>query len=151
MGYFLIGFSVLALIISIIIFLVGDENTFEMVVVISILIACILFPIGCLTGFWYYPKTEGTHQGIVTAVDLEGIFFRRYEIYIKSGGYSKQNDGTMSDETKYLLYESETDLKNELQDLIGQEVKINYGHDGGFIPWNSCGTYHIKSVEKVEN
>ena len=29
---------------------------------------------------------------------------------------------------------------------IGKKVKLYYGHDGGYIGWKSCGTYHIKSV-----
>lgn len=102
---------------------------------------------GCFNGFINKPRTEGIHQGIITAVDLEGIWFRRYEIYIKSGGYSKDNN---SDETKYCVYEYEKELKTQLQNAIGKEVKINYGHDGGYIGWKSCGTYHIKSIEIIE-
>jgi hypothetical protein len=30
-------------------------------------------------------------------------------------------------------------------------VKLHYGHDGGYIAWNSCGTYHIKDVEIIED
>ena len=101
---------------------------------------------GCFHGFINYPATEGTHQGVITAVDLEGIYFRRYEVYLKSSGYTEQ-----SDETKYLIYADEKDLAEELQSLIGQKVKLYYGHDGGYIGWKSCGTYHIKSVEKVED
>ena len=91
-----------------------------------------------------YPKTEGTHQGIITAVDLEGVFFRRYEVYLKSSGYTNQ-----SDETKYLLYEYEKELADELKGAIGKQVQLHYGHDGGYIGWKSCGTYHIKSFEFV--
>ena len=28
--------------------------------------------------------------------------------------------------------------------------KKRNGHDGGYINWRSCGTYHIKDVELVE-
>ena len=90
-------------------------------------------------------KQNGTHQGVITAVDLEGVYFRRYEVYLKSSGYTEQ-----SDETKYLIYDYETDLAEELKNAIGKTVKIYYGHDGGYIPWNSCGTYHIKNIEIVE-
>ena len=100
---------------------------------------------GCFNGFSYQPKTEGTHQGVITAVDLEGKYFRRYEIYLKSSGYTNQ-----SDETKYLIYDYETELAEQLKAAIGKTVKLTYGHDGGYIPWNSCGTYHIKSFEIVE-
>lgn len=74
------------------------------------------------------------------------MYFRRYEVYLKSSGYTGQ-----SDETKYLIYEYENDLANELKDAIGKTVKIIYGHDGGYIGWNSCGTYHIKSVEIIDD
>lgn len=100
---------------------------------------------GCFTGFVNQPKTEGIHQGVITAVDLEGVYFRRYEVYLKSSGYTNQ-----SDETIYKLYEHETELAEQLINAIGKTVKIYYGHDGGYIGWNSCGTYHIKRVEVLE-
>lgn len=100
---------------------------------------------GYFHGFINYPKTEGTHQGIITAVDLEGVYFRRYEIYLKSSGYTNQ-----SDETKYLIYDYEKELADELKNAIGKTVQLKYGHDGGYIGWKSCGTYHIKSFEIIE-
>lgn len=112
---------------------------------ISLTVLIIVIAYGSFNGFINYPKTEGTHQGVVTAVDLEGVYFRRYEVYLKSSGYT-----TQSDETVYKIYDYETDLANQLKDCIGKEVKLNYGHDGGYIGWNSCGTYHIKSVEVIE-
>ena len=109
------------------------------------LVAAFMLVFGIINGFTYQPKTEGIHQGVITAVDLEGKYFRRYEIYLKSSGYT-----TQSDETVYRIYDYETGLAEELKDCIGKEVKLHYGHDGGYIGWNSCGTYHIKSVELIE-
>jgi len=117
---------------------------------ISVVVSIILGITGCFTGFINHPATEGMQQGIITAVDLEGIFFRRYEVYIKSGGYTTNSKGQMSDETKYLLYDYEKDLAEELKSAIGKEIKLYYGHDGGYIGWNNCGTYHIKKVELIE-
>lgn len=65
---------------------------------------------------------------------------------MKTSNYTDQND-----ETKYLIYDYETDLAEQLKNAVGKTVKINYGHDGGYISWNSCGTYHIKSIEVIEN
>lgn len=112
--------------------------------IISWILSLIIFTFGCFHGFINYPKTEGTHQGIITAVDLEGVHFRRYEVYLKSSGYT-----TQSDETKYLIYENETQLLEQLKNAIGKTIRLNYGHDGGYISWNSCGTYHIKSIEII--
>ena len=112
---------------------------------VLLVLGIIVLIFGCFHGFINYPATEGTHQGVVTAVDLEGVYFRRYEVYLKSSGYTNQ-----SDETKYLIYENEDELAEQLKNAIGKTVKINYGHDGGYIGWNSCGTYHIKSIEIVE-
>ena len=67
------------------------------------------------------------------------------EVYLKSSGYT-----TQSDETAYLVYENEKELVEKLRNAIGKEVKLYYGHDGGYIGWNSCGTYHIKDVEIIE-
>ncbi len=118
---------------------------------ILLILSTILLIVGMFTGFVYHPSTEGTHIGVITAIDLEGIWFRRYEIYLKSGGYSKgTNDTVPSDETKYKIYENEKELANKLKEAIGKTVKIYYGHDGGYIGWKSCGTYHIKNVEIVE-
>ena len=96
-------------------------------------------------GFIVHPKTEGIHQGVITAVDLEGVHFRRYEVYLKSSGYTNQ-----SDETTYRIYDYETELAEELMNAIGKTVKLYYGHDGGYIDWKSCGTYHIKRIEVLE-
>lgn len=101
--------------------------------------------IGGMNGFIYYPPTEGSHIGVVTAVDLEGVHFRRYEVYLKSSGYTGQ-----SDESKYLLYDYESELANQLKECLGKEVKISYGHDGGYIGYKSCGTNHIKSFEVMK-
>ena len=111
----------------------------------SWIIALVIFIFGCFHGFINYPPTEGTHQGVITAVDLEGNWFRRYEVYLKSSGYTEQ-----SDETVYKVYVDETELIEKLKNAIGKEVKLYYGHDGGYIAWNSCGTYHIKDVEIIE-
>lgn len=100
---------------------------------------------GFFHGWINYPPTEGTHQGIITAVDLEGVYFRRYEVYLKSSGYTNQ-----SDETKYLIYDYEKELADELKNAIGKTVQLKYGHDGGYIGWKNCGTYHIKSFEILE-
>lgn len=126
----------------------GDDYKFIIGFVFFIVSIMILI-FGCFHGFINYPKTEGTHEGIITAVDLEGVFFRRYEIYLKSGGYTSNSDG-ISEETKYLIYENENELAQELKKYVGKKVRLNYGHDGGYIGYNSCGTYHIKSVELVE-
>ena len=112
---------------------------------ICFLLVFIVMIFGCFHGLVYYPETEGTHQGVITAVDLEGVYFRRYEVYLKSSGYTNQ-----SDETKYLLYDYEKELAQELKDSIGKEVQLNYGHDGGYIGWKSCGTYHVKSFKIIE-
>lgn len=114
--------------------------------VISFIMSIIILIFGCFHGFINYPKTEGTHQGVITAVDLEGIYFRRYEVYLKSSAFTEQGD-----ETKYLIYDYEDELAQELQNAIGKKVKLYYGHDGGYINWKSCGTYHIKKVEIMED
>lgn len=114
--------------------------------IISFIMSIIILIFGCFHGFINYPKTEGTHQGVITAVDLEGIYFRRYEVYLKSSAFTEQGD-----ETKYLIYDYEDELAQELQNAIGKKVKLYYGHDGGYINWKSCGTYHIKKIEIVED
>lgn len=117
----------------------------------SMFIMLVIVIVGCFSGFVNYPATEGVHQGVITAIDLEGIYFRRYEVYLKSNGFTTNSDGNVSNETRYLLYDYEKELADELKKAIGKEIKLYYGHDGGYIGWNSCGTYHIKSFEIVES
>jgi hypothetical protein len=119
------------------------ENIMAVVCITSFIMIIILSIVGCITGFINYPRTEGTQQGVITAVDLEGVWFRRYEVYLKSSGYT-------GEETVYKIYENETELAKELKANIGKEVRLNYGHNGGYIGAFSCGTYHIKSVENIE-
>lgn len=145
----MILFGILALIFGI----MCEEtynDSFGWFCLIFFIFGCIVFGYGCMNGFIYYPATEGTHQGLITAVDLEGVYFRRYEIYLKSDGFTSSSKGNLSNETKYLIYEDEKELAEQLKDAIGKEVKLTYGHDGGYIGWKSCGTYHIKSFEIIE-
>lgn len=125
----------------------NHEDLFWVLFLLTSISVIVILVFGYFHGFINYPKTEGTHQGIITAVDLEGKYFRRYEVYLKSNGHTEEN---ASDESKYLIYETEEGLAKQLKECIGKKVRLNYGHDGGYIPWNSCGTYHIKSVELVE-
>lgn len=147
----LIGITIGLFILSIVFFIASSESynyedLFLGIAIALFIITVGVFVFGCFHGFINYPKTEGTHQGVITAVDLEGVWFRRYEVYLKSSGYT-----TQSDETVYLIYENETELLQKLRDAIGKEVKLYYGHDGGYIGWNSCGTYHIKDIEIIED
>ena len=139
----IIGLIILGFIL---IFFIDDNLAIGIIGTILVIASIGMLIFGCFHGFINYSATEGAHQGVITGVDLEGIYFRRYEVYLKSSGYTGQ-----SDETKYLLYDYETDLAEELKNAIGKTVKIYYGHDGGYIGWNSCGTYHIKSIEIIED
>lgn len=148
----IIGLFILFFILGIVLMTVStviEEFTPFIIGAVFFIIACIILIYGCFHGFINYPKTEGSHVGIITAIDLEGIYFRRYEIYLKSDGFEITNE-KISNETKYLVYENEKELVEELKQYIGKKVKITYGHDGGYISWNSCGTYHIKSIELLE-
>lgn len=113
---------------------------------LSFIFGIVLIILGAFHGFLNYPATEGSHQGTLTAVDMEGYFFRRYKVYLKSSAYTEQGD-----ETEYCVYLEETELSNKLKEAIGKKIKLNYSHKGGYIPYNSCGTYHIDSFEIIEN
>lgn len=144
----IIGLMIIFFVLGIVFFFIGDstyEDKYFVAMCISFAIAGCIFVYGCFNGFTYYPPTEGTHQGIITAVDLEGKYFRRYEVYLKSSGYTNQGD-----ETVYKIYDYEKELAEQLKECIGKKVKLYYGHDGGYINWKSCGTYHIKKVELLE-
>lgn len=112
---------------------------------ISVIMFIFFVVFGIINGFINYPKTEGTHQGIITAIDQEGIIFNHYKIYLKSSSYTNQ-----SDETVYCAYLYETELVNNLKENIGKQVQLKYGHDGGYIGIKNCGTYHIKNFEIVK-
>lgn len=112
----------------------------------SFILGTVLIIFGGFHGFLNYPATEGSHQGTLTAVDMEGYLFRRYKVYLKSSVFTEQGD-----ETEYCVYLEETELSNKLKEAIGKKVKLNYSHKGGYIPYNSCGTYHIDSFEIIEN
>ena len=138
------------IILCIIFFAMADiswENSdkYFMVSVISFILWIIVILYGTFNGFINYPPTQGSHQGVLTAVDLEGVYFRHYRVYLKSNAYTEQGD-----ETEYCIYLEEQDLADELQNNLGKKVKLNYSHKGGYIGWKSCGTYHIDSVELLE-
>ena len=136
---------VLTIIFMIMNVILWDSYVVEMLGIISYIMVIITIIIGFIFGFVNYPKSEGIHQGIITAVDQEGLIFNHYKIYLKSSGYTNQ-----SDETEYCAYLSEYELVDKIKENIGKQVKLKYGHDGGQIGITSCGTYHVKSFELVE-
>lgn len=143
----IIGLIVLCVILLIVGFVIEEINYDGVgltVAMISFFVGVAIFIFACFHGFINYPKTEGSHQGTLTAVDQEGVIFQRYKVYLKSSGFTTQGD-----ETVYCLYLDETELANELKNNIGKVVTLHYGHDGGYIGYKSCGTYHIKDVEVV--
>ena len=145
---FLIILTLILLIFGGGLFMYGEsefEDAPAFVGFIVFIIGIILCVYGIFHGFIDYAPTEGTHQGVLTAVDLEGVWFRHYDVYLKSSGYTDQ-----SDETIYCIYDYEKDLSEELQHAIGKKVKLHYSHKGGYIGWKSCGTYHVDSVEIIE-
>lgn len=124
------------------------NEVYERLTMVFFIMALVVSIFGLFHGMINRPETKGIHQGVITAVDLEGVYFRRYEVYLRS--YGEHGETGKSDETKYLLYAYEEELAEELKDSIGKTVKLHYGHDGGYIGWRSCGTLHIKSFEVVE-
>ena len=94
----IIGLMGIFFVLGIVFFFIG-ESTYEdkcfVAMCISFVLAGCIFIYGCFNGFTYFPPTEGVHQGIITAVDLEGKYFRRYEVYLKSSGYTTQSDETV--------------------------------------------------------
>ncbi len=145
----IIGLLILGIILTIIGYVMLDADcNFETggtIMITGFLLSVIMIIIGCVHGFINYPATEGTHQGVITAVDKEGVIFNRYRIYLKSSAYTTQGD-----ETEYCVYLDETELINQLKEYVGKQVKLNYSHKGGYIGIKSCGTYHIDSVELIE-
>ena len=142
----------LFLIIGIVVFTIGFEDIDGepmLAGAIMMLIGFCFGVFGLFHGFINYPASEGIHQGTITAVDREGYIFNHYRIYLKSNGRSTNND-TISDETEYCLYLNESELANTAKEYIGKTTKIYYSHPGGYIPYNSCGTYHIDKIELVE-
>lgn len=121
-----------------------DDNLTHFGAIIGV-IGLMMAVTGFFHGFINYPPTEGTHQGVLTAVDLEGIYFRHYKIYLKSSAYTEQGD-----ETEYCVYDYEKELAEKLNGSLGKKVKLYYSHKGGYIGWKSCGTYHIDDVEIIE-
>lgn len=122
-----------------------DSNGGAITFLIGAVLFISMFIIGITHGFINRPATEGTHQGVITAIDREGIIFNHYKIYLKSSAYTSQGD-----ETEYCAYLDEIELVNQLKEYIGKQVRLNYSHKGGYIGIKDCGTYHIDSVELVE-
>ena len=145
----IIGLLILGIILTIIGYAILEADcNFETggtIAIIGFLLSVIMFIVGQVHGFINYPAREGTHQGVITAVDREGVIFNHYKIYLKSSAYTSQGD-----ETEYCAYLDETELVNQLKEYIGKQVKLNYSHKGGYIGIKDCGTYHIDSVELVE-
>ena len=142
----------LFLIIGIVVFTIGFEDIDGepmLAGAIMMLIGFCFGVFGLFHGFINYPASEGIHQGTITAVDREGYIFNHYRIYLKSNGRSTNND-TISDETEYCLYLNESELANTAKEYIGKTTKLYYSHSGGYIPYNSCGTYHIDRIELIE-
>jgi hypothetical protein len=112
--------------------------------VILFIFGLVIFPV-VTAPFWRYSTTRGgSHTGYVTAIEQDGFFFHNYTIYFKTDNSSSQED-------KYCLQESETQIADSLKQSNKERQLITIHYDGvrGF-GLNLCHGDRIVSVETDE-
>ena len=87
---------------------------FAIVMFIVLLISTIAISIFGL----HYQTSKGSHKGIITAVQKEGLFIKTNAVYFKTGASSSQEDGYCATDEVY------ADLEKALEN--GAEITINY-------------------------
>src|SRR5437870_4313028 len=92
---------------DIILWFVGIVTVIVVVGILSICIFSIKIPLG----------NNGSHSGYVTAVEREGIFFKKYRVYFKTDTSSSQEDQYCIEDKNNALalkLEKEAEAKNRI-------------------------------------
>ena len=86
---------------------------------VTLLLGFMIFMIGASVFGWHRETGEGSHTGYVTAVQKTGLFFKTYDVYVKTDLASSQED-------KYCVID--TEVANQLRDIAEEstKVKLNY-------------------------
>jgi hypothetical protein len=99
--------------------------------------AAILLP-GCGTTL-----TNGSHVGIVTAVEKSGVIWKTWDVYVKT-------DATSSQEDTYCVEDDDVISTIRAANLTRKKVELIY-HDEFFIaPWRCGSSPIIDSIKAVE-
>lgn len=121
-----------------------DDNLGFILIIIRatiIVVIFIAFIIFLLFFIKYNTDVNGTHSGIVTAVEQSGYFYQNYIVYFKTNSTSSQED-------MYCIPQNQTDLANELRlaQESQKEITLHYTGVKG-LGLNLCGYDQITSVD----
>lgn len=105
--------------------------------IIIVLLFCTVFLSACNVG------RNGTHTGYVTAIQNEGIIFRKDYVFIKTDKSSSQED-------KYCVDAGNDELVSELRktEENGEKVTLRYNTRLTILGWFACAGDYIISFSK---
>lgn len=145
------GLDIFLIILNVILFIVGiitiivaiikrndswsDATAISIAYWICYLVCIPLFLI--LLPFLVVDKSSGSTVGLITSVDRN--FFGTTALYVKT---------SETEQEKYCI-ENE-DISNKAKELIGKNVKIEYGSRVGFYSTGKCKQAPISKVEIIE-
>ena len=95
-----------------------------------------------IASFKWNTDANGTHSGIVTAIEQSGVFFKNYHVYFKTNSTSSQEDN-------YCVPQDQNDLINQLRDAQEKQKTITLHYTGvtGF-GWNLCSYDQITGISQ---
>lgn len=115
------------------------EDNFELKVIGGLILGIILF-ILALSPIRWNTEQGGTHNGYITAVDQEGIFYPNYHIFVKTDNQSSQEDS-------YCVPQYNRVLADQLKAYSRSKTRVNIEYVGirGY-GWHLCIDEQITRV-----
>ena len=91
-----------------------------------------------LSGCQINTAQNGSHTGYVTAIQQNGIFFKKYSVYFKTDKTSSQEDVYCIDRDSDLNIEKLKDLQRS-----GKKATLYYNSRVKFLAPNHCEDYYL--------
>ena len=113
-------------------------------VLISIILAAILFLGLYFAAVYYIPYSEGYRAGEVVKISHKGIIFKTWEGRLSQG---------ISDELQFefSIEDKENEVIEKIKNLQGKRVKVTYMERFGTFPWLGDTKHFVTKVEETKD
>ncbi|MEM1216780.1 MAG: hypothetical protein AAGJ82_13885 [Bacteroidota bacterium] len=109
-------------------------------------IVIVLALLGVWGAGWTY--SDGTRAGELVKITRKGVVFKTYEGQLNLGGFSSNDGGVVGNIWDFSTTNDE--VYQQLQELEGKKVKLEYREVYKNMPWQGKTKYFIDKVELVK-
>ncbi|MBK9105140.1 MAG: hypothetical protein IPL92_11380 [Saprospiraceae bacterium] len=118
---------------------------------IAIWVLIILVAVGSFMFYWHYFNTysEGNRAGILQKFSKKGSIFKTYEGELIMSSIATTGNTTIASE-KFFFSVNDEKVANELFNLEGKHVTLEYEQKRGHLPWSGDTDYFVTRIVAKE-